>query len=59
MLSINFNCNRFTFHNRPSTAFNAFGFDGGDEGSGSHGFFGGLDEILENTNDDDEAMMVD
>jgi hypothetical protein len=47
---------------RPSTAFNAFGFDGGDEGrpatSGSHGFFGGLNDMLENTNDDDEAMMV-
>lgn len=47
---------------RPSTAFNAFGFDGGDEGrpatSGSHGFFGGLNVMLENTNDDDEAMMV-
>lgn len=40
---------------RPSTAFNVFGFDGGDEGrpatSGSHGFFGGLNDMLENTND--------
>lgn len=47
---------------RPSTAFNAFGFDGGDESrpatSGSHGFFGGLNDMLESANDDDEAMMV-
>ena len=45
---------------RPSTAFNAFGFDGGDEGrpatSGSHGFFGGLNDMFENTNDN-EVMM--
>ena len=44
----------------PSTAFNAFGFDGGDESrpatSGSHGFFGGLNDMFENTNDD-EVMM--
>ena len=45
---------------RPSTAFNEFGFEGGDEvrpaTSGSHGFFGGLNDMLENTNDDEVIL---